>query len=251
MELWLTDLPGASGNVMGSGIPGSGKRHGSSHITSAAKGRSVSIPGDSGPDLINVQTITFACLKKTTVMRPLLNTIILLLMSTVITGQQDQLVAKSTAIRVTVIKDGKRTEWEKKNVAVMLNYKTGKFISRIKNTDLQRTEIVPLPAQDTAIVESVFTLTGTFPINELINQHLEKQQYKIELELVNEELEISETLLFDMLITRPESTSDNGFRVFSLNGVLHNDQLDLPAFEGFEDEIGLWLMFSGTMNNVR
>jgi len=37
MEGWLTDLPGASENIMGSGIPGYGKRHGSSHITSGGK----------------------------------------------------------------------------------------------------------------------------------------------------------------------------------------------------------------------
>ena len=184
-------------------------------------------------------------------MRSLLNTIILLLTSTVLIGQQDQLVANSTVIRLTGVKDGKRIEWENKNIAVMLNYKTGKFISRIKNTDLQNTEIVPLPAQDSAIVERVFTLSGTFPISDILNQHQQKQQYKVELELENEDLEIAETLLFDMLITRPESSSDNNFRVFSLNGVLHNDQLELPAFEGFEDEVGLWLMFSGIMNTRR
>lgn len=56
-------------------------------------------------------------------------------------------------------------------------------------------------------------------------------------------------ILFDMQVTRPESSVNKAFRAFSLNGMLQNDQLNLPAFEGFEDEIGLWLMFSGIMNS--
>ncbi len=180
-------------------------------------------------------------------MRPLLIAIILLAMSTTLCSQQDQLVANSTVMRITGVKDGQRLEWENKNVAVMLNYKTGIFISKIKNTDLQNTEADPLKGRDTDLNERVFILSGTFPINDIINQHQEQQHYKVELELENEELEIKESILFDIVVNRPESGSDNNFRVFSMNGVLQNDRLGLPAFEGFEDEIGLWLMFSGIM----
>jgi hypothetical protein len=70
----------------------------------------------------------------------------------------------------------------------------------------------------------------------------------VELHLINSDLDVSETILFDLVLTKPESGNNNSYRGFSLNGVLYNDRLNLPSFAGFDNEIELWLIFNGSMN---
>ncbi|MBN2173983.1 MAG: hypothetical protein JW731_07620 [Bacteroidales bacterium] len=171
-----------------------------------------------------------------------------LLVTPVLLGQQTQYLTYKSNMRIKGVMNGEKQEWENKNISVSLDYKTGEFHLHLYNYDfLNNTQ--DLDSKNDSIDEKrVFTLSGMFPIQQIINQKQSNQNYNIELQLKNDDLDIEEMLLFDMLITWPEPGSENSYRIFSLNGVLNNDELKLPAFAEFEDEIQLWLMFSGNMN---
>lgn len=152
-------------------------------------------------------------------------------------------------MRILGEKDGESFEWENKNITVKLDYRTGEFVSHLTNSDFINAALPSDQQSETNTDERRFTIKGTFPIDEIIDQEQINQNYGVELQLENDDLMVSKTLLFEMLITRPESNNDVTYRTFSLTGKIYNDELNLPAFEGFEHEIELWLIFSGFMND--
>lgn len=161
--------------------------------------------------------------------------------------QQTQYQTYTSVLKINASKDGETYQWENKNISVRLDYKTGDFITRLRNTDFRQNQQSFTQVVDSVDQELEYTFKGTFPINDILNQKQINQNYTVELELNNNELSIRETLLFDMTITRP-SSGDGNYRVFSLHGKMYNDQLQFPAFEGFDDEIEIWLAFNGFMN---
>ena len=161
--------------------------------------------------------------------------------------QQTQYQTYTSVMKISASKGGETYQWENKNISVRLDYKTGHFITRLRNTDFHQNQQSFQQLTDSVKQELEYTFKGTFPINDILNQKQINQNYTVELELNNNDLSIRETLLFNMTITRP-SSGGSDYRVFSLHGKLYNDQLQLPAFEGFDDEIEIWLAFNGFMN---
>ncbi len=181
-------------------------------------------------------------------MKKILILVLLFVWVTILFAQQSQYLTYTSVMKIAGVKNGERFEWENKNINVRLDYKSGEFITYLENDDFVNTDMDLEDRDDTTTNKRKFTLQGTFPISDIINQQQEKQNFMVELQLKNDDLYLSEPVMFDMLISRPEAGNAKGYRIFSLNGVLYNDELNLPAFEGFENEIELWLMFSGFMN---
>jgi len=180
-------------------------------------------------------------------MKTALFVIIALFCTLYLAAQQPQYQTYTSVMKISASKDGETYKWENKNITVRLDYKIGEFISRLKNIDFQYTDQFAQSIADTSEQELEYTFKGVFPINDILNQKQINQNYTVELQLNNDELSLRESILFDMVITRPSSGEGN-YRVFSLHGKLHNDKLNLPAFEGFDDEIEIWLVFNGFMN---
>lgn len=180
-------------------------------------------------------------------MKTALIVIIALFCNLSLTAQQPQYQTYTAIMKIGAVKEGEHFRWENKNITVRLDYKIGEFISRLKNHDFQNTETLTSTIVDSTEQELEYTLKGVFPIYDIINQKQINQIYTVELQLNNDELSLREAILFDMTITRPSSGEGN-YRVFSLHGKLHNDKLNLPAFDGFDDEIEIWLVFNGFMN---
>jgi hypothetical protein len=151
-------------------------------------------------------------------------------------------------MKIRAKKNGEPVEWENKNITVNFDYKTGEFITYLANTDFVNPNSEVQMTRDAEVPRRQLTLGGTLPISEIIGQQQANQNYKVELQLSSDELNLSETILFDMLITRPESGESKSNRFFTLNGMLYNDQTNFPAFEGYDNEIQIWLLFSGFMN---
>jgi len=162
-------------------------------------------------------------------------------------AQQPQYQTYTSVMKISASKDGETYQWENKNITVRLDYKIGEFISRLKNHDFEQTGSEAFVIADSTEQELEYTLKGIFPANDIINQKQINQNYTVELMLNNDELRLREPILFDMTITRPSSGEGN-YRVFSLHGKMYNYKLNLPAFEGFDDEIEIWLAFNGFMN---
>lgn len=151
----------------------------------------------------------------------------------------------TAVMKITATKDGQQYQWENKKISVVLDYKTGEFTCRLKNTDFYDPDNPQNFATNTALNQLDYTLSGIFPIRHIIHQQTIRQDYKVELQLSNQELMLNQTILFDMSIMRPNPSGDGNYRVFSLEGTMNNAEADLPAFRKFNDEITIRLEFNG------
>lgn len=179
-------------------------------------------------------------------MRILIGVLILGLSTHFISAQEAGYVTYSSSIKLIALQGNDTYEWENKNSVVVLNYKTGDFIARLKNSDFYN-PLHPAPSDpDLAEEEREFLFKGIFPINDLINQKSTNQKYNIELQLICDDLRLNEPVNFEMTVTNPNpGNSQKGYRIFTLQGILYNDQLNLPTFIGFDNEVELFINFNG------
>ncbi|MCF6171190.1 MAG: hypothetical protein L3J66_09460 [Bacteroidales bacterium] len=166
-----------------------------------------------------------------------------ILMTNFCFGQEVRYQTYKAQLKISAFKDGENYQWENKNITVVLDYRTGDFITRLKNTDMLSTVQPGFNQQDSVPDELEYVFKGIFPVTEIIDQRSISRTYPVELQLTCDYLGLDETLGFEMSITRPGTNSGN-YRVFSLHGKMYNDQLRLPAFAGFDNEIDLWILFS-------
>ncbi len=151
----------------------------------------------------------------------------------------------TAVMKITATKNGQQYEWENKNITVVLDYKNGDFICRLKNTDFYDLANPQNFVSDSIQDQLEFTLTGIFPVREIINQKTINQNYKVELQLANQELMLNYTILFNMTIMRPNASGDGNYRVFQMEGKIYNDDAGLPAFRNFDNEITIRIGFNG------
>ncbi len=159
-------------------------------------------------------------------------------------AQQPNYRTYSSVIKLSAFKGDKNYQWENKDNVIFLDYRTGDFIVRLKNKDFYN-ELHPAPVNpDSEVEEREFIFKGILPIRDIINQKSNSQTYDVELQLICDDLRLNETINFKMTISRPGSSSQN-YRIFMLKGILYNDQLNLPSFEGFNNEIEIFINFNG------
>jgi hypothetical protein len=182
-------------------------------------------------------------------MKAIIVSLIFLFSASLLHAQQDaQYLIHNSLMKIMASKNGESFEWQNDDVSVRLDYRTGDFITYLTNTDFVKPGEDIGMTKESGATKRQLTLSGTLPISDIINQQQSAQNYKVELNLKADDLDMSETILFDMLITKPESSNSKSYRVFTLNGILYNDQTNLPAFVGYDNEIQLWLIFTGFMN---
>jgi hypothetical protein len=181
-------------------------------------------------------------------MKSVLVSVILFFSATILHAQQAQFMTYNSMMKIKASKNGEPVEWENPNVSVRFDYRSGEFITYLTNTDFVKPGSDINITKESDVPTRQLTLEGTLPISDIINQKQESQNYMVELNLKNTELNLSETILFDLLITKPETGNSKAYRVFTMNGLLYNDQTNFPAFNGYENEIQIWLIFSGFMN---
>jgi hypothetical protein len=177
-------------------------------------------------------------------MKVLLFSIILGLSTSLLTAQQPAYKTLRSSIKLVAFQSEETNQWENTENTVFLDYKTGDFKVRLKNQDFYN-PLHPAPTNpDLEQEEREFLLQGILPINNIINQKNTNQNYNVELQLICDDLRMNETIQFNMTITKPGSASQT-YRIFSLKGILYNDQLNLPFFEGFDNEIEMFINFNG------
>lgn len=159
-------------------------------------------------------------------------------------AQESHYQTYSTSLTIIATKDGHDLQWENKQIPIVLNYKTGDFVATIKGNDFAD-KGAGQPMVDTAAAspDRVFTITGVFPVDNLIDQQEINAQYTVELQLTNNDNSLFETILFKMDVTKPGAGQAN-YRIFVLTGTLYANDLDLPAFAGMDNEITLQLFFN-------
>jgi hypothetical protein len=175
-----------------------------------------------------------------------MRTIILLLTILLVNGaihaqfERNRYQTLKSTIKISAMKDGQAYVWENKNPNVVLDYKVGNLDIYLTNKDfVQSSEEQPqLTNPEEELRE--FVIKGIVPIDPIIQQLVIKQQYFVELSLINRELGLNNPIKFDLTVTNP-GTSQKQYRMFSLHGTLDNREMMLPAFEGFDPEIEIWI----------
>jgi hypothetical protein len=144
---------------------------------------------------------------------------------------------------MTVIssKNGVVEQWKNDRLNVVLDYKTGEFTLKMTNLDFVK-NITSAEAVDQPRIE--YTLQGIFPIFEIKDQLVISQNYVVELQLINYELRLNQTINFDLNVTNP-GTNKAQYRIFILQGKMYNDEVNLPAFEGYDNEVEIHIGFNG------
>ena len=169
--------------------------------------------------------------------------ILLIASNLLVLGQAPKYQTYSANLLIIATKGGEDHQWQNKNITVTLNYKTGNFKAIIHNSDFYNKQTDIRVKEDSISGNTEFMLVGIMPIDQIINQKIINQEYDIELQLINNDISLSEVLNFKMNIMLPNQ-GPNNYRVFTLTGTLYNDVLNLKAFKGYDNEVEIRLMFN-------
>jgi hypothetical protein len=172
--------------------------------------------------------------------------IFILLAETGIAQAGSRFQTYQSVMKISAFKNGENQQWENKNVRVVLDYQSGEFTVKLDNRDFYQNQTNLPVVPDSMNRDLEYTFKGILPIREIINQKQIKQNYVFEAQLINYDLSLNNPVKFDVNVTNP-GTSQNNYRIFMMHGKLYNDELHLPAFEGFDNEIEIWLGFNGYM----
>ena len=175
--------------------------------------------------------------------------IFILLAETGIAQAGSRFQTYKSVMKISAFKNGENHQWENKDVRVVVNYQTGEFTVKLDNRDFYQNQTNLPIVPDSMNTDREYTFKGILPIREIINQKQINQQYVFEAQLINYELSLNNPVKFDITVTNP-GTSQANYRIFMMHGKLYNNELNLPAFEGFDNEIEIWLAFNGyTISN--
>lgn len=181
-------------------------------------------------------------------MRKLVGLALMCFFATMVFAQQGAgYVIQNPVMKIIATKDGQDYQWENKNISVALAYQTGQFAIKLSNNDFVMNKTSEMENQDPDETSREFSITGIFPIEQIIDQLPNNQQYNVELQLSNWDLSLDKTLNFNLNVTNP-GTNKAQYRMFQMNGKLYNDELQLPAFAGFDNEVEIWILFNGFKN---
>ena len=168
---------------------------------------------------------------------------ILVICSMFIFGQAPMFQTYTADLLVIATKDGINQQWQNKDIRITLNYETGAFKTVINNSDFYNKETNSRIKENDISNDTEFIFEGNMPINQILNQKTINQDYDIELQLTNDDINFSEVINMKMNIMRPNQNS-NSYRVFTLTGILYNDELNLPAFKGYDNEVEIRIIFN-------
>ncbi len=146
-----------------------------------------------------------------------------------------------SVMNIVASKQGVVEQWKNDRLSVVLDYKNGEFLVKLENTDFVKNSTY---GENLSEDRYEYTLQGIFPIREIINQKQISQNYVVELQLINYEQGLNQTIMFDLNVTNP-GTNQAQYRIFMLQGKMYNNEINFPAFEGYDNEIEMHFAFNG------
>jgi hypothetical protein len=180
-------------------------------------------------------------------MKALISTFVIMMIGLNVFGQFDRnsYQTQKTTIKIGVMKDGEQYILENTDINLSLDYGVGNLRVRLENKDFSNLRENSPSTIDSPDMEREYLISGILPINEILNQKQITEQYFVELNLFNRELNINHPVRYDLTVSTPNpSINQAKFRRFILHGTLYNSELQLPYFEGFDDEIEIWIKWT-------
>ncbi len=162
-------------------------------------------------------------------------------------SQEAKYQTYSAKMEVVATKDGQEHQWQNSNIIVNLNYKTGNFKIELRNSDFFNRETNQPANENNPEEEITYLFKGYLPIEQIIDQKMSSQDYIVELQLTNDDINFSEVIQFNMNVLRTSQQSGS-YRVFTFFGTLYNDDINLPAFDGYDNEIKIRIIFNAFWN---
>ena len=156
----------------------------------------------------------------------------------------------SADLLIIATKDGENYQWKNKNIVVTLDYKTGNLKAIVNKNDFYNSDSsfrANENNKNSMLDNNEYIFEGNMPINQILNQKTINQDYDIELQLTNQDIDFSNTVNFKMNIMRPSQESAS-YRVFTLTGKLYVDELKLPTFDGYDNTIEIRIIFNAFWN---
>jgi len=143
---------------------------------------------------------------------------------------------------MNAIRNGAPVKVETKNFGLKLNYETGEFYARINMTEsrLYADEDVEYRIPGDEILE----ITGIIPINEIIDNRAQKQQYVYELNVKHLSANVTVVFTFDV---GHISNTNRGFTMFRINGRINLMDFEVEDLKGYDPEVELLMDFQGYM----
>ena len=160
-------------------------------------------------------------------------------------AQVAQYRAINGTLFLNISKNGEAYRFVNKNILVNIDYTSGNFLLKLSNTDLYQPDSTNISRLSDTISPQQYVFSGILPVNDILNQQTNVQNYNIELQLTNDNIGLDQTINLDMTITLPFASGRSNYRVFDMKGMLYNDQLQLPALIDFDNEIQFWIQFAG------
>lgn len=175
-------------------------------------------------------------------------TILFLLINYTAISQSAKYQTYTADLTIIATKDSQDVQWQNKSILVNMDYKTGKITIEINNSDFFNKSTQEKAREGEEVRDTKYTLVGMLPIDQIINQKQSNQEYTVELQLINDDIDFRNVLNFKMNVMRTSQQSGS-YRVFTFSGLLYNDELKLPAFKGYDNEVEIRIMFNAFWNN--
>ena len=152
---------------------------------------------------------------------------------------------QKTWLKVGIVQNGEWFIIEHQDINLVLDYGLGNLQINLKNTDFDTLNHTREETDYPLKEERIYQIKGTIPINDILNQKRIEAQYFVELNLSNRELGINHPVRFDLTVSTPNPSMNKAkFRNFILHGTFQNHELKLPYFEGYDDNIEVWIKWT-------
>jgi hypothetical protein len=154
-------------------------------------------------------------------------------------GQATKMVLiKSQIFQMNGVQNGEPVEKRTKVFGLTVNYETGEIngVVNLLQLDLlnKGREISDDPEKD------ALKIRGFLPLNDILYNQNEKQQYKVELDLIIKDFKV--VALFDFNVTYAKNTSVRFHTMQAISKVNLND-FEIEDLNGFEPDVNIILVF--------
>lgn len=170
-------------------------------------------------------------------------TLLLLIINISLLAQEAKYQTYSADMTLIATQNSEDIQWLNKDLVVNLDYSTGKLSITAYNTDFYSSAAIRKEIENSEIGKVEYKFIGILPIDEILNQKQNNKEYNVELQLRNDDIDYSHTVNLTMSVMRTSQRAGS-YRVFTFNGILYNDELQLPAFKMYDNQVEIRIMFN-------